>query len=33
MDKLITALGYKNFITEMSYALDCVLEMCTPYKH
>ena len=24
MDKIITVLGYKNFITEMSYAPDCL---------
>ena len=23
MDKIITVLGYKKFITEMSYAPDC----------
>ena len=23
MDKMITVLGYENFITEMSYAPDC----------
>ena len=26
MDKIITVLGYKNFITEMSYAPDCKLD-------
>ena len=25
MDKIITVLGYKKFITEMSYAPDCLL--------
>ena len=25
MDKIITVLGYKNFITEMNYAPDCAL--------
>ena len=25
MDKIITVLGYKIFITEMSYAPDCFL--------
>ena len=24
MDKIITVLGYKKFITEMSYAPDCL---------
>ena len=24
MDKIITVLGYENFITEMSYAPDCM---------
>ena len=26
MDKIITVLGYKKFITEMSYAPDCSLK-------
>ena len=28
MDKIVTVLGYKNFITEMSYTPDCQVRTC-----